>query len=136
MQIIEKKTTRPLGDTVWFPNGKKEAKMPDLTTVSEEVKEQELITKGDMLNTGGNINNSAVVGSSAMTMHIDLPGVLFLSDTITEIQYNVTQVTKYIKNLTTTMERFKLIKENDSDTLAKIRESAQLGREARNQCSI
>ena len=136
MISTREKATKTLGDVIWFPNGETNVKTPDITAVEKETTERDMITRADMLGVGANRNSSQTVGSSAVTMHIDLPAALFMSDKILEIQNNVTEVTKYIKKLVTTIERFKLIHDNDSETLEKIREAARLGKEARESCLI
>ncbi len=89
-----------LKDAFFNPKGDKEIKNEDLVMRENGEKEvPTLHTKTDLFNIGSNINNSAIVGSSVLTMHIDIPAFMTKLDMINDITTNAKRISDFFKSL-------------------------------------
>ena len=84
-----------LKDAFFDPKGNKEIKNDEIVLKEDGEKEvPTLHTKYDLFNIGSNVHNSAIVGSSVLTMQIDIPAFMTKLDAINDITTNAVRIKK------------------------------------------
>ena len=124
--------TRKLKDIYVKANNKihsesKETVIKHHSTTSHETNFNEM----DKTNTGANTNGSAVIGSSVISMHFDLPGILALTRRIEEETKNAKNIRDFSKKVLGLGKNYKNLLDKDSSKRAAAKKIIESNRKAR-----
>lgn len=105
----------------------KETVIKNHSTTSQETNFNEM----DKTNTGANINSSAMIGSSVVSMHFDLPGIIALSRRIEEETQNAKNIRDFSKKVLGLGKNYKNLLDKDSGKKAAAKKIIDSNRRAR-----
>ena len=112
-------------------NGKKEATTNEKVT-AEQGQSSPVVSHSEssVLGTGAGSNTGSMIGSSVVSMHVDIPGIVMLSDKIQILTENVNSIKKFYKSLKTITTNFKKLtgSESEKKSVASIIEAARKAR--------
>ena len=103
----------------------------EIITKDDSMKSQKTVSsESDITGTGLGIHTSNPIGSSAVTMQIDLPGIIALNQQIGEQMGNVKNMKKFVKNILNIQKNYRGLSKGGAQREAakKLIESARKAR--------